>query len=281
MPLAITRNAFNHVVLECRSASKCEHTRIVAALGMANEHVYEETPDAWVRRLGSVPVQSVSRSVASPSRGEGEQPGGGIAIANANAQADERGPGTRVGTTAEAGAIIAEPTEGEMAVPGNVTTTGVGAPAGSTGPACRRREHDPWIHRSGEAGSRSRHAEQRLTARPRRRATRNERFREPTRQPGGTCGVRVFRQRRSWREGRSTQLDRGFVTASVERAVVSFGGWAVLCSGSRGRSTRDPWAEVSGVSRLADRRFLIDQPEPPSNWAIRRVIGDARGPRSI
>jgi hypothetical protein len=54
--LAITRGPFDHVVLECRSARKCAHTRIISALGLTNEHVYAETPEAWIRRLGIVQI---------------------------------------------------------------------------------------------------------------------------------------------------------------------------------------------------------------------------------
>jgi hypothetical protein len=66
--LAIGRNTLNHVILECRSAHNCTHSRIVKALGLTNEHVYGETPDAWVRRLALVPVQSTSLFVTSASR---------------------------------------------------------------------------------------------------------------------------------------------------------------------------------------------------------------------
>jgi hypothetical protein len=66
--LAIGRNTFNHVTLEYRSAHNCTHSRIVKALGLTNEHVYAETVDGWVRRLGLVPVQSTSLLTTSVSR---------------------------------------------------------------------------------------------------------------------------------------------------------------------------------------------------------------------
>ena len=57
--LSISRGAFEHVVLECRSADhNCTHSRIISALGITNDHVYAETPEAWVGRLGLVTVQS-------------------------------------------------------------------------------------------------------------------------------------------------------------------------------------------------------------------------------
>ncbi len=41
--LAISRNELGHVELECRSTQKCACSRIIAALGWTNEHVYAET----------------------------------------------------------------------------------------------------------------------------------------------------------------------------------------------------------------------------------------------
>jgi hypothetical protein len=52
--LSITRNEFNHVVLECRTAENCQHTRIIRALGFTNEHVYAETLDWLINRLSRV-----------------------------------------------------------------------------------------------------------------------------------------------------------------------------------------------------------------------------------
>ena len=52
--LSITRNEFNHVVLECRTAENCQHTPIIRALGFTNDHVYAETPDWLISRLRGV-----------------------------------------------------------------------------------------------------------------------------------------------------------------------------------------------------------------------------------
>ena len=54
--LSITRNEFNHVVLECRSAENCQHTPIIRALGYTNDHVYAETPDWLIGRLSGVAI---------------------------------------------------------------------------------------------------------------------------------------------------------------------------------------------------------------------------------
>ncbi len=54
--LSITRNEFNHVVLECRTAQNCQHTPIIRALGYTNDHVYAETPDFLIGRLSRIPI---------------------------------------------------------------------------------------------------------------------------------------------------------------------------------------------------------------------------------
>ncbi len=55
--LAITRNSFNQVELECRSSNHCQHSRIVGALGITNDHVYAETADWSIARLRRVPIE--------------------------------------------------------------------------------------------------------------------------------------------------------------------------------------------------------------------------------
>jgi hypothetical protein len=57
--LAIRRNEFNHVMLECRSTENCQYIRIIRALGFTNDHVYAETPDwlvSWWSRVEVVPA---------------------------------------------------------------------------------------------------------------------------------------------------------------------------------------------------------------------------------
>lgn len=61
--LAISRNEFNHVVLECRSADNCPYDRIIAALGFTNDHVYAETPDWLIGRWRRVQIQGLSQEV--------------------------------------------------------------------------------------------------------------------------------------------------------------------------------------------------------------------------
>jgi hypothetical protein len=78
--LAITRDQFNHVALECRGTQKCPHTRIVGALGITNDHVYAETPDWVITRLGRVPIQPALFAGAGAGEAPAAAPGGGLAI---------------------------------------------------------------------------------------------------------------------------------------------------------------------------------------------------------
>ena len=58
--LAITRDGFDQVVLECRSTHNCQYFRIIGELGFTNDHVYAETPDWLIDRLSRVPIQPAS-----------------------------------------------------------------------------------------------------------------------------------------------------------------------------------------------------------------------------
>ena len=59
LSLAITRNEFNHVLLECKSPQNCEFVPIIKALGLTNNGVYAETPDWLIANLSRVEVQPV------------------------------------------------------------------------------------------------------------------------------------------------------------------------------------------------------------------------------
>ena len=54
--LSITRDGSNHVVLECRSAQRCQFDRILHALRLGYDTLYDETPDSLIRRLSGVPI---------------------------------------------------------------------------------------------------------------------------------------------------------------------------------------------------------------------------------
>jgi hypothetical protein len=66
--LAISRNEFDHVVLECRSNLNCTHTRIIGALGFTNDHLYAETPEWLITRLDRMQIQPTPLESASADR---------------------------------------------------------------------------------------------------------------------------------------------------------------------------------------------------------------------
>jgi hypothetical protein len=59
LSLAITRNEFNHVLLECKSPQNCEFVLIIKALGLTNNGVYAETPDWLIANISRVEVRPV------------------------------------------------------------------------------------------------------------------------------------------------------------------------------------------------------------------------------
>ena len=145
--LSITRNEFNHVVLECRSTENCQHIRIVRALGWTNEHVYAETADWLIRRLDRVEIhtprfksgereksdENVPSSALGTSEPDGTLPSPEVqasadAIAAAGAQEDvpgehESGAHGGVPPTNARGMAAEESSPGEAAV-GAITAPG-------------------------------------------------------------------------------------------------------------------------------------------------------------
>ena len=60
--LSITRNEFNHVVLNCRSAENCTHLKVIRAVGFTNDQLYAETPDWLISRLRRIAVEPEERA---------------------------------------------------------------------------------------------------------------------------------------------------------------------------------------------------------------------------
>ena len=285
--LAITRNAFDHVVLECRSARKCAQARIISALGLTNELVYAETPDAWISRLNGVPIQSGSFPFASTSRGDEARSSSGE-IANGSAETgltDERRPGIDVAAASEVGLITAMSAQHALGAQGDVTMAGVGAnpPHPDSLPVVERAISGLHCAADGEGGAGSPNAGT---------------------QPPHHVSVPVVEDTMSGFENslgssmehllssisvsvdpgekaERPELGPGSVAACVERAVVSLGRRPLLRPGSGRRSTRDLWAQVGGVPRLADRR-LLDRPARAAVELGDSPRGrDARGPGAI
>ena len=67
--LSITRNEFNHVVLNCRSAENCTHMKVVRAVGFTNDQLYAETPDWLISRMRRIAVEPEERSRIATRRG--------------------------------------------------------------------------------------------------------------------------------------------------------------------------------------------------------------------
>jgi hypothetical protein len=57
LTLAVTRNEFNHVLLECKSTQNCQFLPIISALGLTNDGVYAETPDWLIANYSRVQVE--------------------------------------------------------------------------------------------------------------------------------------------------------------------------------------------------------------------------------
>ena len=63
--LGITRNEFNHVVLDCRGEKKCLHPRILSVLGWTNDRLYAETPTWMMHRAQQMSFRLASSNESS------------------------------------------------------------------------------------------------------------------------------------------------------------------------------------------------------------------------
>ena len=92
--LSITRNEFNHVVLECRSAENCQHIRIIRALGFTNDHVYAETPEWLINSLNRAQIHPASfgSTAATGNTGAGTSGSEGASGSASTSAPDDGGP---------------------------------------------------------------------------------------------------------------------------------------------------------------------------------------------
>ena len=90
--LSITRNEFNHAVLECRGTENCRHMKIIRALGFTNDHLYAETPDWLIASLKRVEIRTSYFMTLDAHQKNG-----------ADAAQDERGKRVSRGSAATAG----------------------------------------------------------------------------------------------------------------------------------------------------------------------------------
>jgi hypothetical protein len=310
--LAITRNAFNHVTLECRSAHNCTHSRIVSALGLTNEHVYAETPEGWIRRLALVPVQSASSSVRGPGREQDGGPSPGAMASSLAAtqrvRADERTTSADAGAAGLAGPIIAEIDRHEEGRQRDDTVRNAGDPPPLPNPlpdGARAMSVLPCDANRDVQGAPSIVAA--LSLHPDLPAVVERAI--------GELQCTAEWEDKSSLQNATTELylpDKDRAKGGFENSVGGSMGIhfsSISVSVNRDDSTERPSA-VQFLSRLASNAqlfrsadgrfcaqvpvgtrqeifglrsaafrdwltdgFLTDQPEPPSNWAIRRVIG--------
>jgi hypothetical protein len=229
--LAVTRNAFNHVELECRSGNNCQHFRIIGALGITNDHVYAETPDGLIARLRRVPIEPSLLTAAHeqlPPAREPEQAAGLPVVDSA--------------TGGLPGPAECESTATLPAVEGSMTDTdgaGEWEPAGAL-----------VVEASARGGS------------------------ETTR--GGS--VELFVSSISVNVEQSETVERPSAVRILSRLVAN----ARVFRSADGRFCAHvpvgSRSEVLGLRSVGFRDWLIDayasgQGEPPSNWALGRVIG--------
>ena len=148
--LSITRNEFNHVVLECRSSENCQHIRIVRALGWTNEHVYAETADWLISRLGRVEIHTAQFKKGEPATNDEKvtssalgtnEPDGALPSPEVQASADaiaaagsqEDVPGGHVPVThGDVPRTDASGMAAEQSSPGEAADGVMAAPGGST-----------------------------------------------------------------------------------------------------------------------------------------------------
>ena len=231
--LAITRNEFNHVVLTCRSTENCQHIRIVRALGWTNDHVYAETPDWLISRLRHVPIQPPSLSDLTPLPED-------LSDSSADA-APESWPTVELGLQTRAGdddaMLTAGFDPGETAVAPASDSDG----ASTTSTDSLTGESTPYEQ-----------------------------------VPGNSIKVHV--------SSISVTMERGnaLERQSAVQVLARLASSARLFRSADGRlCAQVPVGdrfEIFGLKSAAFRDwlidgFLIDQPEPPSSWAIRRVVG--------
>ncbi len=95
--LSITRNEFNHAVLECRASQNCHQTKIIRALGFTNDEFCAETPDWLIASSKRVPVQP-SRFTGLGAQEKAEAEAGPTAADGVNGSARPGSPSKEQGT---------------------------------------------------------------------------------------------------------------------------------------------------------------------------------------
>ena len=231
--LAICRNEFNHVVLTCQSVENCQHSRIIRALGWTNDHVYAETPDWLISRLRHVPIQPPSLSDLTPLPANVSE--SSADVPSESWPTDEMVLQARVG--ADDAMLTAGFDPGETDVAGASNADG----ASATSADSPTGESPPFEQMPGNS----------IEVVVSSISATMERGRTPERQSAIQVLARLASSARLFRSA------DGRLCAQVPV------GDRLEIFGLKSAAFRD-WL-IDG--------FLIDQPEPPSSWAIRRVVG--------
>jgi hypothetical protein len=247
--LAITRNESSHVVLECRSIESCPHSQIVRALGITDAHLYAETPDWLLSRVSRILIQPASfksAASASPPVLANSEIESNVVARNqersgiwAEAPA-ERLPAAEMGLEPEGlnaePMLAASPTRGDTAVSEAVSPDGASA-AQTSSPASE------------------------TPARPYPDVESKEFLEVQMILSGGT----------------DYMVERPSPVQVLSRLALS----ARLFRSADGRLCAQvpvgDRLEIFGLKSAGFRDWLIDaflsdQPEPPSSWAVRRVV---------
>jgi hypothetical protein len=247
--LVITRNEFEHVVLECRSALNCAHSRIIGALGFTNDHLYAETPEWLITRLNRAPIQPASSEIASAEPADAKELIAGEQEA-AIAQEGGRSEGDALGESniqltsdGAAGDLVARSS------PGGATVLDAEGPDGSSS------WQSPMLIQVSQTDGVGAPFEKLLTG-----------------------ALAFVASRRSPGSETSSSVERRNVVGVLSQLA----GSARLFRSADGRfcgqvPVGDRF-EIYGLRSAAFRDWLIDgyltdQDEAPSNGAIRRVIG--------
>jgi hypothetical protein len=243
--VAITRNEFDHVVLECRSALNCPHSRIIGALGFTNDHLYAETPEWLITRLNRAPIQPASSETASaePAEAHGDSDSINV-LADSPSESDALdATNTQPASDGAAGDSVAS------SWPGGATVLDAEGPDGWSS------WQSPMLIQVSQTDGVAAPFEKLLTGALTFVASR--------RSPGSETSGNVERRNVVGVLSQLARAARLFRSADGRFC-------AQVPVGDR--------LEIYGLRSAAFRDWLIDgyltqQDEPPSNGAIRRVIG--------
>jgi hypothetical protein len=265
--LSITRDALNQVVLECRSNGNCQPAPIIRALGFTNADVYAETEDWLIERLSRVPIHPVSPNGAQSQENHEVGPtpaeqANGLAGTGLPPALDSSADATAAREDSSQEAVATQDVAGvedeiqhagaggcaaDLASPGgNPETVGrrLEATATNEAPACGAGLASPGVNPETIG--------RRLEATA---TIETSSIAEP-----------------------SDELERLSAVGLLTRLAAS----ARLFRSADGRFCAQvpvgDRLEIFGLRSAAMRDWLIDgylvsQPEPPSSWAIRRVVG--------